>query len=359
MRRRDSDFARPKTASIIRMSVSTTNQGEYFVFSHVMVGVSNLEKSKKFYDAVLGTIGIGPGVANKDRYFYMSPGGVFAITKPINGKARTSANGGTIGFAVKSGDQAKAWHAAGIANGGTTCEDPPGLRENGMYLAYLRDPDGNKICALCRPQLARAPTKDERMRVYRAAITWPEREAIHDAIAAYKHEAIAKRVELGKRYLEANRGAGAIDVPRERAVATLDLVEQTRAARDEAIATAKGRASQHDSGSLQYPALGARLRGGLGRDPIRDVAAGAGADHPLLRHVAGAVQFLRHARVSGRDQGTVGASLPPGPGRHDLLQGLRAADRRRRRLRPVSRAAGEPHARRAGRGRIQRHHVPD
>ncbi|HEY6598389.1 MAG TPA: hypothetical protein VIZ30_03715 [Pseudomonadales bacterium] len=93
------------------------------------------------------------------------------------------------------------------------------------------------------------------MRVYRAAITWPEREAIHDAIAAYKHAAIAKRVELGKRYLDANRGAGAIDVPRERAVATLDLVEQTRTVRDEAIATAKGRASQHDSGSLQYPAL--------------------------------------------------------------------------------------------------------
>ena len=58
------------------------------MFSHVMVGVNNLEKSKKFYDAVLGTIGIGPGVANKDRYFYMSPGGVFAITKPINGKPR-------------------------------------------------------------------------------------------------------------------------------------------------------------------------------------------------------------------------------------------------------------------------------
>jgi hypothetical protein len=93
------------------------------------------------------------------------------------------------------------------------------------------------------------------MRVYRAAVTWPEREALHDAIAAHKHDAIAKRVELGRRYLEANRGAGAVDVPYERAVATLNLVEQTRAVRDEAIATAKGRASQHDSGSLQYPAL--------------------------------------------------------------------------------------------------------
>ena len=121
------------------------------MFSHVLVGASNLEKSKKFYDAVLGTLGIGPGVANKERYFYMSPTGMFGITTPINGKPASYANGGTIGFVVKSPDQAKAWHAAGDANGGTTCEDPPGQRENGMYLAYLRDPDGNKLCALVRP----------------------------------------------------------------------------------------------------------------------------------------------------------------------------------------------------------------
>jgi catechol 2,3-dioxygenase-like lactoylglutathione lyase family enzyme len=81
----------------------------------------------------------------------MSPNGVFAITTPINGKAATHGNGSTIGFAVKSAAQGDAWHAAGVANGGTTCEDPPGLRENNIYLAYLRDPDGNKICALHRP----------------------------------------------------------------------------------------------------------------------------------------------------------------------------------------------------------------
>jgi catechol 2,3-dioxygenase-like lactoylglutathione lyase family enzyme len=120
------------------------------MFSHVMVGVNNLEASKTFYDAVLGAIGIGPGVANKNRYFYMSPGGVFAITTPINGKPATSGNGSTVGFAVKSPEQANAWHAAGVANGGTTCEDPPGFRDK-TYLAYLRDPDGNKLCALCRP----------------------------------------------------------------------------------------------------------------------------------------------------------------------------------------------------------------
>ncbi len=121
------------------------------MFSHVMLGVSDLETSKNFYDAVLGTIGVGPGVANKNRYFYISPAGVFAISTPINGEPATHGNGSTIGFAVESAEQGDAFHAAGVANGGTTCEDPPGLRENKIYLAYLRDPDGNKICALHRP----------------------------------------------------------------------------------------------------------------------------------------------------------------------------------------------------------------
>jgi catechol 2,3-dioxygenase-like lactoylglutathione lyase family enzyme len=124
---------------------------ETFVFSHVMVGVNDLEASKKFYDAVFATLGVGPGVANKNRYFYRSATGLFAITTPINGQRATHGNGSTIGFAVASPEQGNAWHAAGVANGGTTCEDPPGFRENNIYLAYLRDPDGNKLCALYRP----------------------------------------------------------------------------------------------------------------------------------------------------------------------------------------------------------------
>ena len=124
------------------------------MFSHVMVGVSDLEKSKRFYDAVLGAIGIAPGIANGNRYFYRSPMGTFGITTPINGEPATFANGGTIGFAMQSPEQADAFHAAGVAHGGTTCEDPPGYRESGgnrLYLAYLRDPDGHKLCALHRP----------------------------------------------------------------------------------------------------------------------------------------------------------------------------------------------------------------
>jgi catechol 2,3-dioxygenase-like lactoylglutathione lyase family enzyme len=124
------------------------------MFSHVMFGVNDLERSKKFYDALLGTLGVGPGVANKNRYFYRSPAGTFGITTPINGAPATQGNGSTLGFAVQSPEQGDAWHAAGVANGGTTCEEPPGFREGPtgqIYLAYLRDPDGNKICALHRP----------------------------------------------------------------------------------------------------------------------------------------------------------------------------------------------------------------
>ena len=127
------------------------------MFSHVMVGVNDLEVSKKFYDALLRTLGIAPGVANRNRYFYRSPTGSFAITTPLNGEAACHGNGSTIGFAAASAEQADAFHAAALANGGTTCEDPPGFREGPagrLYLAYLRDPDGNKLCAMFRPPKA-------------------------------------------------------------------------------------------------------------------------------------------------------------------------------------------------------------
>jgi catechol 2,3-dioxygenase-like lactoylglutathione lyase family enzyme len=124
------------------------------MFSHIMVGANDLAASKKFYDATLGALGVPPAVSDdKGRVFYMTPTGIFALTQPINGEPASGANGGTIGFAVSGPEQADAWHAAGVANGGTTCEDPPGVREGAMgamYLAYLRDPAGNKLCALHR-----------------------------------------------------------------------------------------------------------------------------------------------------------------------------------------------------------------
>lgn len=123
------------------------------MFSHIMIGTNDLDRAKGFYDALLGTLGVRPAMVDGHRIFYITPTGIFSVSKPINGEPATAPNGGTIGFAANSPEQADAWHAAGIAQGGTSCEDPPGVREGGMgklYLAYLRDPDGNKLCALHR-----------------------------------------------------------------------------------------------------------------------------------------------------------------------------------------------------------------
>jgi len=119
------------------------------MFSHVMIGTNDLDKAKTFYDAVLGTLGVAPAAVDGHRIFYFTSAGIFSVSLPINGQPATAGNGSTIGFACSSPEQADAWHAAGCANGGTTCEDPPGPREGSpYYLAYLRDPDGNKLCAL-------------------------------------------------------------------------------------------------------------------------------------------------------------------------------------------------------------------
>lgn len=124
------------------------------MFSHIVIGANDTAKAKTFYDATLGTLGAKAGsVDDKGRVLYMHGGGIFIITNPINGEPACHANGATVGFAASSPEAADAWHAAGIANGGTTCEDPPGRRDGSfgpLYLAYLRDPDGNKLCALHR-----------------------------------------------------------------------------------------------------------------------------------------------------------------------------------------------------------------
>lgn len=122
------------------------------MFSHIMIGGNDLEASRAFYDATLGALGCPPGEADtKGRLFYAHSGGRLIVGHPINGEPATGANGGTIGFAASSPDAVEAWHKAGLANGGTAIENPPGPRESPigtLYLAYLRDPAGNKLCAL-------------------------------------------------------------------------------------------------------------------------------------------------------------------------------------------------------------------
>ncbi len=124
------------------------------MFSHIMLGANDIAASKAFYDATLGALGAREGsVDPKGRALYMHDGSIFIITKPLNGQPACHANGGTVGFAATSPEMVDAWHAAGLAHGGTAIEDPPGIRENAfgaLYLAYLRDPAGNKVCAMYR-----------------------------------------------------------------------------------------------------------------------------------------------------------------------------------------------------------------
>ncbi len=124
------------------------------MFSHIMVGANDLSASKKFYDATLGALGYPAGNQDdKGRVFWVNPTGIFSISTPIDGEPACHGNGSTVGFAAATPEAADAWHAAGLAAGGTACEDAPGIRQGAMgalYLAYLRDPDGNKLCALHR-----------------------------------------------------------------------------------------------------------------------------------------------------------------------------------------------------------------
>lgn len=129
------------------------------MFNHVMVGSNDIERAKRFYDAVLGVLGVGAALRNEAgtghvRLFYLHDGNTFCVTEPVNDEPATFANGGTIGFKCSSPEQVQQFHDVAVAHGGTSIEQPPGLREGkmgAMYLAYVRDPDGNKLCAVHRP----------------------------------------------------------------------------------------------------------------------------------------------------------------------------------------------------------------
>ena len=125
------------------------------MFTHIVVGSNDIQRSQAFYDAIFKAMGAEPGqIDPKGRIVYSKDGYRLLVTKPINGQSATFANGGTIGLLMASPEMVDAWHAAGLANGGAAAEDPPGPRQvsptRRAYLAYLRDPDGNKLCASCR-----------------------------------------------------------------------------------------------------------------------------------------------------------------------------------------------------------------
>ena len=123
------------------------------MFSHIMVGSNDIERSKTFYGALFTALGAKLGRQDDKGISYLQNGALFMVRPPRNGQEATHGNGSTVGFTVDSADQVNAWHAAGVLAGGTSIEDPPGIRQGSfgpLYLAYLRDPDGNKLCALHR-----------------------------------------------------------------------------------------------------------------------------------------------------------------------------------------------------------------
>lgn len=122
------------------------------MFTHIMIGSNDLTRSKRFYDATFQALGGEPGEMDpRGRLIYTHKGGRLMITTPIDGKPATSANGGTIGILADSAEHVRAWHAAGTANGGASIETPPSERPNGQFVAYMRDPDGNKLTVRSMP----------------------------------------------------------------------------------------------------------------------------------------------------------------------------------------------------------------
>jgi catechol 2,3-dioxygenase-like lactoylglutathione lyase family enzyme len=124
------------------------------MFSHIMLGSNDIDRSQRFYDALFSAVGGQPGRKDaKGRLAYVYNNGIFMVSPPIDGQPATHGNGATIGFTIESPEQVHAWQEAGVAAGGSAVEDPPGVRQGSygpLYLAYLRDPDGNKLCALHR-----------------------------------------------------------------------------------------------------------------------------------------------------------------------------------------------------------------
>jgi len=119
------------------------------MFTHTFLGTNDIDQSRAFYTAVMGTLGHATAVPLPHGTAFPSAAGSLIVASPSNGEAHTVSNGYTLGFKAADSTVVDAWHAAGLANGGS-CEGAPGVRENSpgqQYGAYLRDPDGNKICA--------------------------------------------------------------------------------------------------------------------------------------------------------------------------------------------------------------------
>jgi catechol 2,3-dioxygenase-like lactoylglutathione lyase family enzyme len=122
---------------------------------YTTLGVTDLDRSAAFYDAVFATIGCPRAPQTDDAFPSWGPdygGGVsFAICRPFDGQPPSAGNGSMIALRATNADEVIAFHAAALAHGGT-CDGPPGLRPHytpTFFAAYIRDPDGNKLACVC------------------------------------------------------------------------------------------------------------------------------------------------------------------------------------------------------------------
>lgn len=121
------------------------------IFTHVCLGTNDPHKARTFYDATLAPLEVKfIGKLGEHGMLYGKDAPELMITRPRDGQAASFANGGTVGLIAASRAAVDQFHAAGLAGGGS-CEGPPGPRPfpPNAYGAYLRDPDGNKLCAYC------------------------------------------------------------------------------------------------------------------------------------------------------------------------------------------------------------------
>ncbi|MAI97947.1 MAG: glyoxalase [Rhodobacteraceae bacterium] len=122
------------------------------MIGYVMVGSNNIKKAMDFYDAVLAQIGLIKKDINEEFVGYSSdkkPSQIeFYLTKPFDEKPATHGNGTMVAFLAESREAVHKFHQTALDKGGMD-EGAPGFRSTGgnMYLAYIRDFDGNKICA--------------------------------------------------------------------------------------------------------------------------------------------------------------------------------------------------------------------
>lgn len=133
------------------------------MFTYISLGTNDLPRATRFYDATLGALGLlrcdTSGESSWDNWVgwgtYENRGQVelaLWLCKPFDGQPATPGNGTMVALRATSWQQVDDFHAAAIANGGSSSGEP-GLRPQynaDFYAAYVRDPDGNKLAAVCR-----------------------------------------------------------------------------------------------------------------------------------------------------------------------------------------------------------------